>query len=163
MRPRWTNGSFSATFWAYLDPSRGSSGSGEWDLAVAKRGSSGSIGYYIGANRNQGGSDQAGYKVMLGNTSGARVDTPYALVPLDEWVFVAAVLDRDQNVHKISVNGGSTWATATPPSGSIALNADLGLGWDIGQNNYWFHGAMDEVRFYNIALTDAEVAWLIDH
>ena len=157
------DGSFSATFWAYLDPSRGSSGSGEWDLAVAKRGSSGSMGYYIGANRDQGDSDQAGYKFMLGNTAGSRVDTPYALVPLDEWVFVASVLDRAQNVHKVSVNGGSTWVTAAPPSGSIALNADLGLAWDIGQNNYWFHGAMDEVRFYNIALTDAEVAWLIDH
>jgi hypothetical protein len=97
---------------------------------------------------------------MLGNTSATRVDTPFALVPLGEWVFVAAVLDRDNNAHKISVDGGQTWATATPPTGQIAPAQDLGIGWDIGSNNFWFHGMIDEVRLYNYALSNEEVAWL---
>lgn len=152
-------GDFSITFWAYLEPTPGARGTTNWDLVVAKR-DTGSIGYYVGADRGQGGSAQCGYKFMLGNTSGQRVDTPFALVPLDEWVFVAAVLDRDRNVHKVSVDGGQTWATGTPPSDRIEPAEDLGIGWDIGEDNYWFHGTVDEVRIYNQVLSDAEVAWL---
>ena len=152
-------GSFTISFWAQLDPMQGTSGTGNWDIAVGKR-EAGSRGYYVGADRNQGTEDQAGFKFMLGNTSSRRVDTPYGLVSLGEWVFVTAVLDREQDVHKISVDGGHNWITATPPSGSVAPAQDLGIGFDIGPNNYWFHGAIDEVRFYNIALSDREVAWL---
>jgi hypothetical protein len=152
-------GSFTFAFWAKLDPTVGTSGATNWDLAVAKR-DTGSNGYYVGADRNQGSAQQAGFKLMLGDTTARRVDTPYVLVPLGDWVPVAAVLDRGQNVHRISVDGGQTWATATPPAGPIAPVQDLGIGWDIGQNNYWFHGMIDEVRLYNRALSDAEIAWL---
>ena len=153
------DGSFSVSLWANLDPTRGSSGATNWDLAVAKR-DTGSSGYYIGADRNQGDADQAGWKFMLGNISGNRVDTTFLPVPLGEWVFVVAVLDRDQNVHQISVDGGQSWTAATPPAGSVAPAQDLGIGWDIGQNNYWFHGAIDEVRLYDHALSEEEIAWL---
>jgi hypothetical protein len=150
-------GNFSFTLWAKLDLTSSMSGNAAWDMAIGKR-QTGSIGYYIGANRDVGETSEAGFKFMLGST--ARVDTPYLAAPLGEWVFVSAVLDRDQNVHKISVNGGSTWATATPPSGPIVLAQDLSMGFDIGPDNYWFHGTIDEVRLYDTALTDAEVMWL---
>ena len=153
------DGNYSWTFWVRLDPTPSATGSATWDLAVNKR-ETGSNGMYIGANRGQGNDSQAGFKFMLGDTSGSRVDTGYGLVPLDEWVFVAAVLDRDQNVHKVSVDGGYTWSTATPPAGPIAPAQDLGLGFDIGPNNFWLHGAMDEVRLYKAALSEAEIAWL---
>ncbi|MHC4520435.1 MAG: LamG domain-containing protein, partial [Planctomycetota bacterium] len=153
------DGSFSAALWMHLDPAPGSSGTSNWDLVVAKR-DAGSQGYYIGADRNQGSAQEAGCKFMLGNTAGNRVDTAYLPVPLGEWVFVTTVLDRDQDTHKISVDAGQTWAAATPPSGSIAPGQDLGIGWDIGQNNYWFHGMVDEVRLYDHALSDEEIAWL---
>jgi hypothetical protein len=78
-------------------------------------------------------------------------------VPLAEWVFVAAVLDRDSDEHRISVDGGQTWATATPPPGSIATNVDLGIGFDIGINNYRFHGRIDDVRLYNWPLSTKEI------
>ena len=94
---------------------------------------------------------------MLGDTAATRVDTPYLLVPLAEWVFVTAVLDRDQNVHRISVDGGQTWASATPPPGPIAPTQDLGIGWDIGINEYWFHGRIDDVALFSRALTPEEV------
>ena len=155
------DGSFSFAFWANMEVARGANGSTVWDLAVNKR-DVGSQGYYIGANRDQGSADQAGYKFMLGNTAGNRVDTPYLLVPLAEWVFVAAVLDRDLNEHKISVDGGQTWATAIPPSGSIAPAEDLGIGWDIGINNYWFHGRIDDVRLYNWPLSANELLTVME-
>jgi hypothetical protein len=149
------DGSFTVTFWSYMDPARGTRGSTEWDLAVAKR-DTGSAGYYIGALRTRGSADQAGFKFMLGDTAASRKDTPYLLVPLGEWVFVTCVLDRDQNVHKISVDGGQTWASATPPSGPIAPAEDLGIAWDIGINNYWFHGRIDDVAIFSRALTPDE-------
>ena len=102
------DGNFTFAFWANMELARGANGSTVWDLAVNKR-DVGSQGFYIGANRDQGNADQAGYKFMLGDTSGARVDTPYLVVSLGEWVHVTAVVDRDQNVHKISVDGGQTW------------------------------------------------------
>jgi len=152
-------GNFSFTLWAKLDLTASMSGSAEWDLAIVKR-QTGSNGYYIGANRDVGRTSEASFKFMVGSTSAARVDTPYLAVPLGEWVFISAVLDRDQNIHKISTNGGSTWATATPPSGPIVPAQDLSMGFDIGADNYWFHGTIDEVRLYDTALTDAEVMWL---
>jgi len=154
-----SDGNFSIAFWALLDPMPGTGGTPTWDMAVGKR-DTGSKGYYVGADRNQGTENQAGFKFMLGNTLSNRVDTPYALVSLGEWVLVTAVLDGEQDVHRISVDAGHTWATATPPSGSVIPAEDLAIGFDIGPNNYWFRGTVDEVRLYNIALSDEEVAWL---
>ena len=149
-------GSFTVAFWANVEVARGTRGSTVWDLAVNKR-DTGSVGYYIGANRDQGTAAQTGFKFMLGDTGANRVDTPYQLVTLGEWAFVTAVLDRAQNTHKISIDGGQTWATATPPPGPIATNVDLAIGWDIGPNNYWFHGRIDDVALFSRALTTEEV------
>ncbi|UCC96347.1 MAG: discoidin domain-containing protein [Phycisphaerales bacterium] len=149
-------GSFTFAFWANVEATPGTRGSTNWDLAVNKR-DSGSVGYYVGADRNQGSADQTGYRFMLGDTAANRKNTPYVPVPLGEWVFVAAVLDRDQNAQKISVDGGQTWATTTPPPGAIAPNVDLGIGWDIGINNYWFRGRIDDVALFSRALTPKEV------
>ena len=99
---------------------------------------------------------------MLGDTGANRKDTPFVAVPLEEWVFVAAVLDRDRNVQKISVDGGQTWATTTPPPGPIAPIQDLGIGWDIGQGNYWFHGKIDDVRLYNRPLSTVEILLVME-
>ena len=155
------SGSFTFAFWANVDTAPGTTGTTNWDLAVNKR-DSGSVGYYIGADRNQGTADQTGYRFMLGDTGATRRDTPFVTVPLGEWVFVAAVLDRDMDEHRISVDGGQSWATATPPPGPIAPNVDLGIGWDIGVNNYWFHGRIDDVRLYNWPLSTNELAIVME-
>ncbi len=99
---------------------------------------------------------------MLGDMDRNRVDTPYVPVPLGEWVFVAAVLDRAQNIHKISVDGGLNWATQTPPPGLIAPTPDLAIGWDIGQNNFWFNGQIDDVAMFNRALSDSEIKLIME-
>ncbi|MBN2132631.1 MAG: LamG domain-containing protein, partial [Sedimentisphaerales bacterium] len=151
-----SDGSFTVTFWGYVEATAGTSGSTNWDLVVAKR-DTGSVGYYIGADRNQGDGDETGYRFMLGDNGASRVDTPFVTVPLGEWVFVASVLDRAQNTQKISVDGGQTWETATPPAGTIAPLQDLGIGWDIGSNNFWFHGKIDDVAFFNRALSNGQI------
>jgi len=155
------DGSFTVAFWANVETAPGTAGATNWDLAVNKR-DSGSVGYYIGADRNQGSTDQTGYRFMLGDTGATRRDTPFVTVPLAEWVFVAAVLDRESNEHRISVDGGQNWATATPPPGPIAPNVDLGIGLDIGVNNYWFHGRIDDVRIYNWPLSADELQIIME-
>jgi len=159
LNPR--DGSFTFTFWANVETAPGTAGTTNWDLAVNKR-DAGSVGYYIGADRNQGTADQTAYRFMLGDTGATRRDTPFVAVPLGEWVFVAAVLDRDMDEHRISVDGGQNWATATPPPGPIAPNVDLGIGWDIGVNNYWFHGRIDDVRLYDWPLSANELAIVME-
>ena len=153
--------SFTIMFWAYLESVPGTQGSTNWDLAVAKR-DSGSVGYYVGADRNQGNADQSGYRFMLGDTGANRTDTAFVTVPLGEWVFVTAILDRDRNEQKISVDGGQTWATTTPPSGPIAPTQDLGIGWDIGEDNYWFHGSIDNVLVYDLPLSAPEILAIME-
>ncbi len=154
-------GSFTVMFWAYLEMVPGTRGGTNWDLAVAKR-DTGSVGYYVGADRNQGNADQSGYRFMLGDTNANRTDTAFVTVPLGEWVFVTAILDRDRNEQKISVDGGNTWAITTPPPGPIAPSQDLGIGWDIGQDNYWFHGMIDNVLFYDLPLTAPEILTVME-
>ena len=46
------DGSFTFVFWANVETAAGTQGSTNWDLAVNKR-DSGSVGYYIGADRNR--------------------------------------------------------------------------------------------------------------
>jgi hypothetical protein len=155
------DGSFTFTFWAYIEATPGTSGDTSWDLPVAKR-DTGSIGYYVGASRGQGNAEQTGYRFMLGDTAANRKDTPFLTVPLGDWVFVAAVLDRDQNTQSISVDGGQTWAATIPPPGPIAPTQALGIGWDIGQNNYWHHGRIDDVRLYKRALLEEEIQTVME-
>lgn len=149
-------GSFTYTFWVNLDETASTNGTTSWDIVLGQR-ESGSNGMYIGANRSQGSSDEAGIKFMLGDTSSTRKDTGYEIIPLGEWVFVACVLDRENNVHKISVDGGQTWSTQTPPSGPILPNMDLSIGTDVGVSNYWTHGLIDDVALFNRALSVEEI------
>jgi len=112
-------GSFTVLLWSNIEVTPGTAGSTTWDLPVAKR-QGGSNGYYVGADRgNGGGAGKTGYRFMLGDTAATRKDTAYVPVPLGEWVFIAAVLDRAANAQKISVDGGATWASTTPPPGAI--------------------------------------------
>ena len=52
---------------------------------------------------------------------------------------------------------GRPWLLQPVPS---CRSRTLAIGWDIGVNNFWFHGTIDEVRIYNKALSNEEVAWL---
>jgi len=152
-------GGLTITFWVKLDSTPGAIGTTFWDVIVGKR-SVNTKGYYVGANRDQCGAGQAGMNFMLGDTSGNRVDTKdssYLCFDYDEWTFFAAVLDRTNNQMKISKNADGSWIAVTPPAGSIAPQNDLSIGTDIGENDYWVHGLVDEVRIWNTARTQQQI------
>ena len=69
------------------------------------------------------------------------------------WYFVAAVIDADNDLAKISVNG-SDFATDTFSGGVFATNEDLFIGYN---NANYLDGQIDSPFFYDKALSLAEV------
>jgi hypothetical protein len=73
------------------------------------------------------------------------------------WTYVTMVHDGSKDI--IYFNG----AKVNEKNASGALDPTtqpLGIGFDPIDNNYFFHGAIDDVQIYNKALTDAEIAAL---
>ena len=80
--------------------------------------------------------------------------TPLALAT---WTHVVMVHDGAKDI--IYFNG----AKVNEKNAVGALDATtnpLGIGFDPIDNNYFFHGSLDEVQLYNVALSDAQVAAL---
>ncbi|MDC0175472.1 FG-GAP-like repeat-containing protein [Planctomycetaceae bacterium] len=70
----------------------------------------------------------------------------------DQWVFVA--LTREANTYSLSIDG-TLVSTATDESPALPS----GTGWKMaGRGGNHFNGSLDEVRFYDRALTSNEVA-----
>jgi hypothetical protein len=75
------------------------------------------------------------------------------------WQHFAMTLD-DKN-KKVYINGN--FVSASPVTGSLSLNTDairIGSTFSNGFYQTYFKGALDEIRVYNRALTDQEVARL---
>jgi hypothetical protein len=73
------------------------------------------------------------------------------------WTYVTMVHDGSKDI--IYFNG----AKVNEKNASGALDPTtkpLGIGFDPIDNNYFFHGAIDDIQIYNKALTDAEIAAL---
>ncbi|HLF65153.1 MAG TPA: LamG-like jellyroll fold domain-containing protein, partial [Saprospiraceae bacterium] len=76
---------------------------------------------------------------------------------LGAWTHVAMVHDGTQDI--IYFNG----ARVNEKNAAGMLDPTthpLGIGFDPIDNNYFFHGSLDEVQVYNVALTDGEIAAL---
>ncbi|MCC6410355.1 MAG: T9SS type A sorting domain-containing protein [Saprospiraceae bacterium] len=73
------------------------------------------------------------------------------------WTHVVMVHDGAKDIiyfNGAKVNEKNTVGALDPTA------SPLGIGFDPIDNNYFFHGSMDEVRIYNTALSDAEIAAL---
>ncbi|MCI2282843.1 hypothetical protein L3081_04775 [Colwellia sp. MSW7] len=92
------------------------------------------------------------------------VDTLTSVIPTDTWTFVAAVHDSEAKTRKIYVNGvaqtvtgGGTSSTYTGTWGIDTGIATIGGESDLGETGNRFTGAIDEIRMYPSALTNAEI------
>jgi hypothetical protein len=90
-------------------------------------------------------------------------DTPSNTVPpLNEWIHVVCIYDSENNKKLIYFNGGVDSEWDTNPTGSVtAATQGLYIGamsnaGNTGAENY-FNGIIDDVRYYNHALSEAEV------
>ncbi len=98
------------------------------------------------------------FKVRL-ETAGGRADIATDLPDTDEWVHVAFTNDTDKT--KIYFDGEEVQEGDTP--GELNANEDP---WRVGQDcdraNYVFAGIIDEVRLWNRALSEDEIATFMD-
>jgi hypothetical protein len=79
-----------------------------------------------------------------------------ALQP-NTWYFVAGTYDKAANAAKMYINGALVYAmTPNPASNAVATSGNFSIGAN-NQNQEFFKGIIDEVRFYNCVLNPAEI------
>jgi hypothetical protein len=79
------------------------------------------------------------------------------VVTTGEWVHVAATRDKETGVVQVFVDGVGEDAVTTSQKGSLSDQATLSIGVTLNQQNH-FIGQMDEVRVWNIARSEAQIA-----
>ncbi len=145
--------SFTFEAWVKLDSAHDAGD--EWDLVIAKRRPNG---YYVGMRRGRG------WNFMLRDDGGKRTDTHsdrFIAEIYDRWVFVQAVVDRQQNrqVLRVFDPQESAWhEAAVAPPGNVGTANDLYFGKDVDAGRFQVGGAMGPIRFWSTARTrqDAE-------
>lgn len=97
-------------------------------------------------------------KIIQGNDTTLVFGTPP--LPFRQWAHVAMVVDVPNNITKVFINGQEV-GNAVLPAGAINnAGGDLHIGSGTADIN-WFYtldAVLDEVRIYNVALTNAQVA-----
>jgi hypothetical protein len=78
-------------------------------------------------------------------------------VTTGEWVHVAASRSKESGEVHVLVNGVDENATNTTQKGSLTDQPTLTVGSTLNDQNH-FIGLMDEVRVWNVARTEAEIA-----
>ncbi len=81
--------------------------------------------------------------------------------PLQTWTHLVTVADADSGTVQLWVDGVLRASSPFGGQANIGYHSEFSLGHRGGGNNDWFYnGAMDEVRIYNRALSGPEVAAL---
>jgi hypothetical protein len=86
-----------------------------------------------------------------------------ARVWTDDWIHLAGTFDRDTNTIKCYVNGRLMDSKDDVNDPNFLLSQDvngLAIGSKAESLDHEFEGTIDDVRVYNYALSQAEVAWL---
>ena len=86
-------------------------------------------------------------------------------VPAGEWMHIALVVDRAENIIRIFHNGNTNAAWSASLNGWTVENTHdlfVGAGNSGGQPCYFCNGSFGNIRFYNIALDDEMIAADID-
>jgi hypothetical protein len=91
----------------------------------------------------------------IGNPDTTLLST--STVTTGEWVHVAATRNRAAGEMRVFVNGVDENTTSTTQMGSLTDQVTLTLGCTLNDQNH-FIGLMDEVRIWNVARTEAEIA-----
>lgn len=150
-------GSFTIDAWLKLDAY-----SAEFAPIVSKWDDLGFVNersYFLGVFGDRLRFDVSSDGGFLGASSSRLVVSSVA-IPLDVWTHVAGVFDAEGQALRVYVDGVENGGTATPFS-TVFVNEEpllIGAG-DLGSNIRDFTaGAIDEVEFFDRALTKAEIA-----
>ena len=97
-------------------------------------------------------------------TTKDNVDVSGNLPPLtNTWFHVVAVADNSTHVLKIWLNGQLIGTTPSLGNANVGYHSQLYIGCRSAYADYFFKGVMDDLRFYNRALSDSEVQQLYLH
>lgn len=121
----------------------------------------GSMGWILDINETTGGSVMAGHLRMRFGDGTTNVDYSFnANLGTNTWHHVMGVVDRSGAQLRLYVDGTQIGAGHAIPGalGSLSNAALLGVGGIPSNPGNPFGGGIDEIRFYNRALTAAEVA-----
>ncbi len=142
------SGSMTWAFWAKIDDA-----ASNWNLPIEK----------VGGDRHYVGWYASGYWNLVITSDGSRTDCNLTYDVTGRWVFVVAILDRDDNSQTLRVydTADDTYkeASVTPAKGDTVATGVL----EIGSVNFPFNGLIDDVRIYNRALSPSEVKLLYEN
>jgi hypothetical protein len=164
-------GSFSISLWANIQ-----NWGSEWGCVMAATRGEGTEGFQV----RRGGGWVAGMQGKLSTglsftTRGislaaypfASEDMIVAPPKLGTWTHIVCVYDKANSVKKVYFDSMLIQASATPADKSLSpstTNASLGARAKADNSGFesLFNGMLDDVRFYNKALSDEEVRFLAD-
>ncbi len=109
-------------------------------------------------------------RFLVGGTGGqaSEIDTDNVNLVVDQWYHVVAVYDSANKLMKIYVNGVEVPSTVTPNSAFVSPfdgTAPVRIGASVGSGGVAFNpfnGLIDEVAFWNKALTAQEIKSIYD-
>lgn len=108
-------------------------------------------GYCLGLNTNG-----RFFAVVIGNESGAQINTVPGTYQANNWYHVVLVHDYDANTIKLYVNGVLKGIN-TNLVGYTPYHSTLCFGKSSYGNTGYFKGVIDDVRIYNVALNAEQV------
>lgn len=78
-----------------------------------------------------------------------------------EWYFVAAVVDTENGVIKVYSNGDMVMQQAIAPGDTPGDPTQIWVGAS-PENYQWIGGIIDDVAFFNVALSDEDLKFIMD-
>jgi hypothetical protein len=160
------SGSFSITLWAYI-----TDWSQEWShVMISNRGELG-IGWQLrrnGAWWGLGASDGICFSTGGAGHAGTGInDTPTdEAPPLNQWIHIACVYDNADNNKRIYLDGEEQVLYHTNPGAINPSTYNVYIGARANEDNTgpeaFFTGMLDDVRLYDKALSQAEIASIMD-
>jgi hypothetical protein len=126
------------------------------------------VGMWAGVTNQEGGGARFGLIDSLGNGAGDGFLLSQKKLTDGEWHHVVAVRDGQENKNLLYVDGVlEDWVSITYAGDFVSSFANLNIGYLAGNNSsgqktkaFYFKGTVDEVRVYNVALTEAQVEGL---
>jgi len=114
---------------------------------------------------------QSNYAIRLDNEGPRRINwrgrntanqslTSTGLLPQNEWAHVACTFDMGAGLNKIFINGvldseNASTLPLNPGDGDLFIGADQ---YPANTARWWFQGMLDDVRIYDEALTQEQIA-----
>ena len=148
--------SITVSAWTYLNTANGASGSHVLDAGILTT-DAGADQLILWFNADGSGANRPSYTVRFGDAATKHLAGEAFSPVAHQWQHVVTVMDK--GTWKVYLDGVLQSTRAENPPGQLDLqNQEILIGAWSGTPNFDFDGKIDDVRLYNIALGDSEIA-----